>query len=217
MYAVETKHDTVLIENCLYGDVGAICCQWSIHHVVVVVGKLWTSPEILRENFPPPRGTQRGDVYSFSIISFEIMMRSEPYSFDHMTARGPYHMTARRPSTTWPLAVLVLRSHDRSRSLPHDRSRSFDHMTARGLLVTPLHVTRTVVLYVIPVLSWLVYTTVYHKKLWFSWPLCCRLLQCDQLITLDVESDYAKVEVGYMTSTQPDSVLRDRRQKYVIK
>ena len=131
MYAVETKHDTVLIENCLYGDVGAICCQWSIHHVVVVVGKLWTSPEILRENFPPPRGTQRGDVYSFSIISFEIMMRSEPYSFDHMTARGPYHMTARRLSTTWPLAVLVLRSYDRSRSLPHDRSRSFDHMTAR--------------------------------------------------------------------------------------
>ena len=27
-------------------------------------------------------------VYSFSIIAFEIMMRSEPYSFDHMTARG---------------------------------------------------------------------------------------------------------------------------------
>ena len=56
--------------------------------VVVVVGKLWTSPEILRENFPPPRGTQRGDVYSFSIVCFEVMMRSEPYSFDHMTARG---------------------------------------------------------------------------------------------------------------------------------
>ena len=56
--------------------------------VVVYTGKLWTSPEILRENFPPPRGTQRGDVYSFSVIAFEIMMRSEPYSFDHMTARG---------------------------------------------------------------------------------------------------------------------------------
>jgi len=62
--------------------------DWCV--VVVLVGKLWTSPEILRENFPPPRGTQRGDVYSFSIICFEIMMRSEPYSFDHMTARGTY-------------------------------------------------------------------------------------------------------------------------------
>jgi len=52
------------------------------------VGKLWTSPELLRENFPPPRGTQKGDVYSFGIIAYEIMVRSEPFSFDHMTARG---------------------------------------------------------------------------------------------------------------------------------
>jgi hypothetical protein len=52
------------------------------------VGKLWTAPDILRENFPPPRGTQKGDVYSFAIICYEIMMRSEPFSFDHMTARG---------------------------------------------------------------------------------------------------------------------------------
>jgi len=62
------------------------------HHVIWLssrfTGKLWTSPEILRENFPPARGTQRGDVFSFSIVCFEIMMRSEPYSFDHMTARG---------------------------------------------------------------------------------------------------------------------------------
>lgn len=55
-------------------------------------GKLWTSPEILRENFPPPRGTQRGDVYSFSVVCFEIMMRTEPYSFDHMTARGMFSL-----------------------------------------------------------------------------------------------------------------------------
>ena len=54
------------------------------------VGKLWTAPEILRENFPPPRGTQKGDVFSFAIVSYEIMMRTEPYCFDHMTARGQY-------------------------------------------------------------------------------------------------------------------------------
>lgn len=50
--------------------------------------KLWTAPEILRENFPPPRGTQKGDIYSFSIVLFEIIMRSEPFNFDHITPRG---------------------------------------------------------------------------------------------------------------------------------
>ena len=52
--------------------------------------KLWTAPEILRENFPPPRGTQKGDVYSFAIICYEIMQRSEPYNFDAITPRGGY-------------------------------------------------------------------------------------------------------------------------------
>ncbi|ELT88558.1 hypothetical protein CAPTEDRAFT_89333, partial [Capitella teleta] len=49
--------------------------------------KLWTAPEILRENFPPARGTQKGDVYSFAIVMFEIVTRSEPYNFDSMTPR----------------------------------------------------------------------------------------------------------------------------------
>jgi len=56
--------------------------------LVLITGKLWTAPEILRENFPPPRGTQRGDVYSFSIICVEVLMRSEPFNFDSMTPRG---------------------------------------------------------------------------------------------------------------------------------
>ena len=51
-------------------------------------GKLWTAPEILRENNPPRRGTQRADVYSYAIICYEIMMRTEPYNFDNITPRG---------------------------------------------------------------------------------------------------------------------------------
>ena len=54
----------------------------------VDAGKLWTAPEILRENNPPRRGTQRGDVYSYAIICYEIMMRTEPYNFDNITPRG---------------------------------------------------------------------------------------------------------------------------------
>ncbi|KAI0234902.1 Atrial natriuretic peptide receptor 1, partial [Lamellibrachia satsuma] len=49
--------------------------------------KIWTAPEILRENFPPPRGTQKGDVYSFAIICYEIMTREEPYNFDLIVPR----------------------------------------------------------------------------------------------------------------------------------
>ncbi|XP_014674538.1 PREDICTED: atrial natriuretic peptide receptor 1-like [Priapulus caudatus] len=50
-------------------------------------GKQWTAPEILRENFPPPRGTQRGDVYSFAIIMYELIFRCPPYNFDVITPR----------------------------------------------------------------------------------------------------------------------------------
>ena len=55
-----------------------------------IADKQWTAPEILRENFPPVKGTQKGDVYSYAIIMYEIMQRSEPYTFDTMTPKGQY-------------------------------------------------------------------------------------------------------------------------------
>ncbi|XP_064478005.1 guanylate cyclase 32E-like isoform X2 [Ornithodoros turicata] len=42
-------------------------------------GLLWRAPELLRLMNPPARGTQKGDVYSFGIILFEIIGRSGPW------------------------------------------------------------------------------------------------------------------------------------------
>ncbi len=43
---------------------------------------LWTAPELLRIEQPPPYGTQKGDIYSFAVILQEILFRTSPF-FDH--------------------------------------------------------------------------------------------------------------------------------------
>jgi hypothetical protein len=40
---------------------------------------LWTAPELLRIEHPPPEGTPKGDVYSFAIITHEILVRHGPF------------------------------------------------------------------------------------------------------------------------------------------
>ncbi|PVD38420.1 hypothetical protein C0Q70_01035 [Pomacea canaliculata] len=70
---------------------------------------LWTAPEILRKNIPLPLGgTQRGDVYSFGILLYEIMCRKGPYGDCHLSpreiisrvTRGPVDGIAFRPNTS---------------------------------------------------------------------------------------------------------------------
>ena len=51
-------------------------------------GKQWTAPELLRDVDPPPAGTQKGDVYSFAIIIYELITKGAPYSFEKMSPRG---------------------------------------------------------------------------------------------------------------------------------
>ena len=53
----------------------------------VVLGLLYRAPELLRMESPPLCGTQKGDVYSFSIILYAIHSRQGPFGFIAMTAR----------------------------------------------------------------------------------------------------------------------------------
>jgi serine/threonine protein kinase len=48
----------------------------------------WTAPELLREALPSPKGSQKGDVYSFAIILMELFYRTSPYWDEQMIPRG---------------------------------------------------------------------------------------------------------------------------------
>uniref|UniRef100_A0A670HRB6 Guanylate cyclase n=1 Tax=Podarcis muralis TaxID=64176 RepID=A0A670HRB6_PODMU len=47
---------------------------------------LWTAPEILRNPAMSPKGTIKGDVYSFAIILQEVVLRGPPYCMSEMSA-----------------------------------------------------------------------------------------------------------------------------------
>lgn len=49
---------------------------------------LYISPELLRNPSPPARGTQKGDVYSFGIVLYEILGRAGPWGHLEMSSHG---------------------------------------------------------------------------------------------------------------------------------
>lgn len=55
---------------------------------------LWTAPEILRGPTPGLTGSKQGDVYSFSIILQEVLMRGPPFCMLDQSAQGLSHLGA---------------------------------------------------------------------------------------------------------------------------
>ena len=49
---------------------------------------LWSAPEMLRDELLLQRGSDKGDLYSMSIIFQEVALRTEPYSTTGLTPEG---------------------------------------------------------------------------------------------------------------------------------
>ncbi|XP_059618023.1 guanylate cyclase 32E-like [Phlebotomus argentipes] len=71
---------------------------------VELARNLYRAPELLRHPNPPSRGTQKGDVYSFGVLLYEIIGRNGPWGETQMTkeeiihkVRSPANGTYYRP------------------------------------------------------------------------------------------------------------------------
>lgn len=51
---------------------------------------LYRAPELLRNPSPPAKGTQKGDVYSFGIVLYEILGRSGPWGSTDLSSKGKF-------------------------------------------------------------------------------------------------------------------------------
>lgn len=56
---------------------------------------LYRAPEFLRDPSPPARGSQKGDVYSFAIVLYEIIGRQGPWGRTNMDAHGEFPVSKR--------------------------------------------------------------------------------------------------------------------------
>ncbi|KPP78305.1 atrial natriuretic peptide receptor 1-like, partial [Scleropages formosus] len=75
-------------------------------------GKLWTAPELLRSDSPPPSGTQKSDIYSFGIILQEVALRKGAF-YREGELLSPKEIVDRVVLGEWPYfrPTICLQSH----------------------------------------------------------------------------------------------------------
>ncbi|XP_076370837.1 retinal guanylyl cyclase 2-like [Tachypleus tridentatus] len=64
--------------------------------------KLWAAPELLRDETLLRKGSQVGDIYSFSIVMQEVIVRGEPYSMLHLSPEELIEKLKRPPPLIRP-------------------------------------------------------------------------------------------------------------------
>jgi len=72
----------------LHGTLQLRLWWWKSTYCVVIAGLLWRAPELLRDPDSLPRGSQKGDVYSFAFIVYEIHARHGPWGDTSLTPKG---------------------------------------------------------------------------------------------------------------------------------
>ena len=81
----------------------------------------WTAPEILRSMVLCNKGTQKGDVYAFGIIMFEMFYRRQPYDTLLLTPQGKHVDKNRGPYMSAHVLLNLsnqLAKRDKMRGLP---------------------------------------------------------------------------------------------------
>ncbi|XP_063825246.1 guanylate cyclase 32E [Ostrinia nubilalis] len=91
------SHGNLTSSNCLVDSRWVLqICDYGLHNLKSGCADaedalrmerrmLWRAPEFLRDPNPPPRGSQKGDVYSFGIILYEILGRNGPWGDTSLT------------------------------------------------------------------------------------------------------------------------------------
>ncbi|XP_022248722.1 retinal guanylyl cyclase 1-like isoform X2 [Limulus polyphemus] len=69
---------------------------------LTIKDKLWAAPELLRDETLLRRGTQTGDVYSFSIVMQEVVVRGQPYCMLQLSAEELIEKLKRPPPLIRP-------------------------------------------------------------------------------------------------------------------